>query len=89
MAKRALERPYTGPHKVVQRISERVFNIDINGNTKSVSVDLLKPAYFVLDDPADPPSTSENILNRNVNPNPALKTYSRKTVTFAPSTKPK
>ncbi|XP_024885979.1 probable 18S rRNA (guanine-N(7))-methyltransferase [Temnothorax curvispinosus] len=78
MAKKALERPYTGPHKVVQRISERVLNIDINGITKSVSVDLLKPAYFVLDDTAEPLSTSENILNRNVNPNPALKTYSLK-----------
>ena len=89
VAKRALERPYTDTHKAIQRISERVFNVDINGTPKSVSVDLLKPAYFVPDDPADLPTTSGNILNWNVNPTPALKTYSRKTVTFAPSTKPK
>lgn len=83
MAKKALERLYTGPHKVLQRVSDRVFNIDINGNSKSVSVDLLKPAYFVSNDLTDPPAPGENIIPDP----PALKTYSRKKVTFAPTNK--
>lgn len=80
MAKKALERPYTGPHKVLQRVSDRVFNIKINGNSKSLFVNLLKPVYFVSDDLINRPIPDENII-----PNPpALKTYSRKKVTFAP-----
>lgn len=83
MAKKALERPYTGPHKVLQRVSDRAFNIDINENSKSVSVDLLKPAYFVSNDLTDSPAPGENIIPDP----PALKTYSRKKVTFAPTNK--
>lgn len=47
MTKKALECPYTGPHKVLKRVSEKVFNIDINSVSKSVSVELLQPAHFV------------------------------------------
>lgn len=83
MAKKALECPYTGPHKVLQRVLDRVFNIDINGNSKCVSVDLLKPAYFVSNYLTDPLTPSENIIPVP----PALKTYTRKKVTFAPTSK--
>lgn len=84
MAKKALERPYTGPHKILQRVSEHVFNIEINGNSKSVSVDLLRPAYFVSDDLINFPATGENITAQKTDP-PTLKIYSRKKITF-PST---
>ncbi|KZC12725.1 hypothetical protein WN55_05352 [Dufourea novaeangliae] len=30
VAKKALERPYSGPHKILQRVSDRVLNIDVN-----------------------------------------------------------
>lgn len=47
MAKSSLERPYTGPHKVVKRVSDRVFEIEVNGVPRSVNVELLKPAHFL------------------------------------------
>ncbi|XP_076300567.1 uncharacterized protein LOC143218886 [Lasioglossum baleicum] len=50
MAKKALERPYTGPHRVLSRPCDRVFTIDVNGTTKYVSIELLKPAYLVNQD---------------------------------------
>ena len=50
MAKKSLERPYTGPYKVLKRPSDRVFNIEINGASRSVSVELLKPANIIRDD---------------------------------------
>ncbi|KAG5325079.1 TF28 protein, partial [Pseudoatta argentina] len=48
--KRALESPYTGLHKIVNHVSDRVFNIDVNGTQRSVSVENLKPAYCIRDD---------------------------------------
>lgn len=73
MTKKALERPYTGPHKVVERISDLVFKININGNHKNVSINLLKPAYYVSEDD----NTSSNSQP------PPLRTYSKKHVTFS------
>jgi len=43
--KRPLEQPYTGPHRVVERISERVFTTEVDGKRFNISVDRLKPAY--------------------------------------------
>ncbi|XP_051167325.1 uncharacterized protein LOC127285387 [Leptopilina boulardi] len=48
--KKSLECPYSGPHRVVNRTSERVYEIEINGVKKQVSVENLKPAFFVRDD---------------------------------------
>lgn len=48
--KKALECPYSGPHKVINRISDRVFEIDLDGVKKQISVENLKPAFFALDD---------------------------------------
>lgn len=88
MAKKALERPYTGPHKILKRVSDRVFDIDINGKTKSVSIDLLKPAFFIPDEIDGPLSSSESSLAQNANgAQPVLRTYSRKKVTFSPNAK--
>lgn len=76
MAKKSLERPYTGPHEIVKRVSDKIFDILVNDKVRSVSVELLKPAYFVTDG-----ETSQQ------NPIPTLRTYSKKTVKFAPDTK--
>ncbi|XP_050296329.1 uncharacterized protein LOC126736143 [Anthonomus grandis grandis] len=54
------------PYKVVKRPSDRVFDIDINGKTKSVSVELLKPAYLM----------SENLLADTLDSDPPLTTPS-------------
>ena len=50
MAKKSLERPYTGSYKVLKRPSDCVFDIEVNGTSCSVSVELLKPAYIIRDD---------------------------------------
>lgn len=44
-AKKALERPYSGPHKVEKRLSDAVYRITVNGILRSVSTELLKPAF--------------------------------------------
>lgn len=88
-AKRALERPYSGPHKVLKRVSDRVIDIDVNGTAKSVSIELLKPAFFVPDDLAGPSAPGDGTAADpdRINIPPVLKTYGGKKVTFAPSTK--
>lgn len=47
MAKSSLQRPYTGPYKVLKRISDRVFEIEVNGASRCINVELLKPAHFL------------------------------------------
>ncbi|XP_076278431.1 uncharacterized protein LOC143208168 [Lasioglossum baleicum] len=56
-AKKSLERPYTGPHKIVRRITDHLYEIDVNGDQRTVTTDLVKPAFFVPDHLGDvPPS---------------------------------
>ena len=88
----------SGPHKIVERISDKVFAIDVQGRTINVSIERLKPAYFiqeVTETPSDNtsvqqpskvqmgPSTSAHSASQE------LKTYSRtqKRVHFSPNTK--
>ncbi|KZC10011.1 PREDICTED: uncharacterized protein LOC107188143 [Dufourea novaeangliae] len=54
----ALEQPYSGPHRVIDRISDRVFRIDLDDRNEQVSVERLKPAYIAVeldDQPAASP----------------------------------
>lgn len=48
--KRSLQCPYTGPHKIINRISDKVLEIDVNGKNKNVSVENVKPAHFIPHD---------------------------------------
>lgn len=49
--KAPLEKPYTGPFKVIERPSDRVFKVEINGQHKNINIERLKPAYITkLDD---------------------------------------
>ncbi|KYM95862.1 Pro-Pol polyprotein, partial [Cyphomyrmex costatus] len=75
--KKALERPYTGPHKIIERISDRVFDIDVNGEKRSVSVENLKPAHFIRDDLSDIAPESEQPSSTPSNLRSTLKTYAR------------
>ncbi|XP_011859955.1 PREDICTED: protein NYNRIN-like, partial [Vollenhovia emeryi] len=59
--KKPLERPYSGPFKVLERTSDKVYTIEINGRPTAVSIERLKPAHFIPDDIpiANDPSTSD------------------------------
>lgn len=48
--KRPLERPYSGPFKIFERTSDRVFAIEIKGRIQHIAVERLKPAHFLSDD---------------------------------------
>ena len=81
------KRPYTGPHKVLERTSVRVYLIEVKGSQRSVSVDRLKPAHFIPDDLAS--SHLNANPEHNVEPQqPALKTYVPKKKTTFQSSQP-
>lgn len=46
-----LRPPYSGPHEVVERLDDRRFVISINGRMDTVSVERLKPAFFLREEP--------------------------------------
>lgn len=58
----ALEPPYTGPYKVIQR-HPKFFNIDIQGKNINVSINRLKPAYMMREaqTPSQPQSLEEDV----------------------------
>jgi hypothetical protein len=82
--KKALERPYTGPHRIIKRVSDRIFDIDVNGTKRSVSVENLKPAFYIRDDLTDTILSKNLTCQPSSNERPVIKTYTRpkKKVTF-------
>ena len=52
--KEPLEKPYTGPFQVIDRPTDRVFTIRIDNKDSNVSIERLKPAYFVKETPTQP-----------------------------------
>lgn len=42
-----LQKPYTGPFKVLSRVTARVLEIKFKRKKRSVSIENLKPAYFL------------------------------------------
>ncbi|KAK2577962.1 hypothetical protein KPH14_012262 [Odynerus spinipes] len=55
-----LEAPYMGLFKIIERVNERVFKIDINGQEKSISVERLKPAHMASEQINDVQAITEN-----------------------------
>lgn len=53
-----LDPPYQGPYRVIKRIDDRVFILEIDGAEKRVSVDRLKPAYILKPDEENSSQTS-------------------------------
>jgi hypothetical protein len=47
-AKKSMESPYTGPHKVLER-GAKTFKIQLHGKDTTVTIDRLKPAFLVND----------------------------------------
>ena len=91
--KKSFERPYTGPHRIIKRTSDWVFEIDVNGSPRHASVENVKPAYFLRQNMCDPlskeaSSTTDNDVNKETstgenketasNVNTAIRKYSRK-----------
>uniref|UniRef100_A0ABD2WCD6 Uncharacterized protein n=1 Tax=Trichogramma kaykai TaxID=54128 RepID=A0ABD2WCD6_9HYME len=53
--KKPLDPPYSGPHRVVRRVNDRTYIVDVNGSEKAFSADQLKPAYYETSDEASWP----------------------------------
>lgn len=90
--RKPLEPPYEGPFQVIERISDRIFTILMNGQNSNINVDILKPAYIeaaATQEPAHPGITMDDDTNNTSNFLPALRTYpsakgkTTKKVTFA------
>ncbi|XP_018399570.1 PREDICTED: putative GPI-anchor transamidase isoform X2 [Cyphomyrmex costatus] len=63
--RKPLEPPHEGPFQVLQRITDKVFEVDVNGKPTTISTERLKPAFFEATDPVDlssgsVPSTSQS-----------------------------
>ncbi|XP_033228912.1 uncharacterized protein LOC117180523 [Belonocnema kinseyi] len=81
-ARKSLERLYTGPHKVIKKTSDRVYEIDVNGTSRQISIENIKPAYFIRDD-VERLANFNNDLDQASNVAPPLRTYPPKNrVTF-------
>lgn len=48
--RKSLTPPYSGPHKIIERLDDKRFVVDINGVNKTLSVDSLKPAYIAREE---------------------------------------
>ena len=72
--------PYSGPYRILRRLDEKRYVIEINGEAKTISTSELKPAYIAADEPLVP--------SRNLQPPKSPDTAgnrppSRKTVAFS------
>ena len=48
--KETLDSPYSGPHRIIDRINDRLFTVVINGQPTNVSVERLKPAHLAVEE---------------------------------------
>lgn len=80
MIKKSLERPYTGPHKVLERIDDYNFKIEVNGLPRVVSTEQLKPAYFIFEDLSDSTSVSDLPVQLSAERRSEVKVYPSKKV---------
>lgn len=46
--KETLDSPYAGPYRIIERPSDRLFKIDVNGQPVNITVEWLKPAHLPL-----------------------------------------
>lgn len=87
--KAPLESPYSGPHKIIKRVDDRTFIIDVNGTEQAISVDRLKPEFTVKTDtdqsqePEPTPGISQQAEYLSTTIDRPLKTYGKKKVSFS------
>lgn len=48
--RKSLEQPYTGHHKIINQTSDGVYEIHVNGASRQVFMDHLKPSFFMRSD---------------------------------------
>lgn len=85
--KAPLQAPYTGPHRIVKKLDNYIFVIDINGKEITISTERLKPAFInKQDELLDQQSTSteplENIWTQPLRTYPGARNKS-KNITFS------
>lgn len=56
--KKSLDQPFDGPHKVLERLSDVVFKIEVNGEPMTVSTERLKPVF--LEEPSQQTATVQS-----------------------------
>ncbi|XP_036144890.1 uncharacterized protein LOC118648635 [Monomorium pharaonis] len=85
--KKSLQPPYSGPFRVVKRVNEYLFTIDIAGKIVNVSTERLKPAFLPKEIPLDHLAVSFPATSSipSVLPSRPLRTYCgpKKKVRFA------
>lgn len=65
-SKKLLKYPYTGPHKIIDRISDRVFEIEVNGSKRRVLVENVKPLIRnTVSSDVSHPATCVPVVNKN------------------------
>ena len=64
--KKPLQQPYDGPYRVIKK-TNKVFTVDINGCTKVISIDRIKPAFMFNDEIIEEPSNVTIQLKQNSN----------------------
>ena len=82
--RRALEPPYSGPHKVIAR-TDKTLTIVVRGRQVNVSADRVKPAYILegtRHDTGSPPDQPRNGTAKPVTTRPPQTTRSGRTVRF-------
>lgn len=62
--RKSLERPYSGLHCLIESISDRVYEIEVNRKKKRVSIENIKPAFF----PPEEQIQTENIPGKIIEP---------------------
>lgn len=86
LTKKNLEPPYDGPYRVIERISDKVFKVQIKGNPQTVTAERLKPAFMEQQDTyTDEPETDQpaSSSQQPANQRP-LRTYpAKKRIRFA------
>ncbi|XP_029670043.1 uncharacterized protein LOC115239589 [Formica exsecta] len=81
--KKSLQPPYNGPFRVVNRINNNLFTVDVSGKLTDVSTERLKPVFLPKEVDSDPVTSSSTAPLTTSHG--TLKTYSgpRKQVRFA------
>lgn len=54
--RKPLQHPYTGPHQVLKKISEKVFTVGVNGKAVNISVGRFKPTFLLDEDIPEEPA---------------------------------